>query len=91
MTGAGLERQRLGDGSRAQEAHRLHGEVGSAIASSLPDPTQEVPTGAAHLDLALFCRLCVPGNLDSDVMVKQRIRTNAADPLLRARPPHLAQ
>jgi hypothetical protein len=41
-------------------AARLRGEVGSAIASSLRDPTQEVPTGAAHLNLALFCRLCVP-------------------------------
>ena len=51
------KRQRLGDGGRAEEAHRLHGEVGSAIAASLADPTQEVPTGAAHPNLALFCRV----------------------------------
>ena len=43
--------------SFSQEAHRLHGEVGSTIASSLRDPTQEVPTGAAHLNLALLCRV----------------------------------
>jgi len=57
VTGTGLERQRLGHGGRAQEAHRLHGEVGRAIAASLRDPTQEVSTGAAHLNLALLCRV----------------------------------
>ena len=60
VTVAGFERQRLGDGGCAQESHRLHGEVGGAIASSLRDPTQEVPTGAAHPNLVLFCRPCVP-------------------------------
>src|SRR6516165_9841779 len=57
---AGLKRQRLSDGGRAQEAHRLHGEVGGAIASSLRDPTQEVPTGAAHLTPVLFCHPLIP-------------------------------
>src|SRR5262249_20246685 len=48
---AGRKRERLGDGGGAQEAHRLHGEVGGAIASGLRDPAQELPTGAGHRNL----------------------------------------
>ena len=54
VTGAPLERQRLGDGSRAKEAHRLHGEVGGAVAADLRDPAQKFPTGAAHPALVRF-------------------------------------
>src|SRR5262249_20290791 len=84
VTVAGFERQRLGDGGCAQESHRLHGEVGGAIASSLRDPTQEVPTGAAHPNLVLFFATRVYRKPDSDMMVmhsaEERIRANAADP-----------
>ena len=61
---ASLERQRLGDGRRAQEAHRLHGEVGGAIAAGLRDPAQKFPTGAAHLDLALLPSVTPRGLFD---------------------------
>lgn len=48
MGGGLLERQRFGYGRRADEAHRLHGEVGRAVSSGTRDLPQEVPTRAAH-------------------------------------------
>src|SRR5262249_42603574 len=80
MKRAGFERKRLGAGGRAQEPHCLHGKVGGAIAPGLRDPTQEVPTGAAHLNLVLF--LPAVGNPDSDVMVIHSAEERStADPL----------
>ena len=54
VTAARLERERFGEGGGPQKSHRLHGEIGGAIASGLRHLAQEFPTGAAHLDLALL-------------------------------------
>src|SRR5262249_23140655 len=45
---AALERQRLSDGLRRNEPHRLHGEIGGAIAADLRDAPQEISTCAGH-------------------------------------------
>jgi hypothetical protein len=41
MKRAGFERKRLGAGGRAHEPHRLHGEVGGAIAPGLRDRSRK--------------------------------------------------
>src|SRR5262249_32284924 len=49
MVRAALERERLGDRRGADETHRLHCEIGRAVAADLRDLPQEVPTGATHV------------------------------------------
>src|SRR4029078_6003803 len=43
VAAARLEREWLGDGGGAKEAHGLHGKIGGAIASGLRDLAQKVP------------------------------------------------
>src|SRR5262249_44777863 len=49
MVRAALERERLGDRRGADETHRLHCEIGRAVAADLRDVPQEVPTRATHV------------------------------------------